>query len=339
MADPLLITSLVVAGAALLCLWLGSSAPSAVQRLLQRRRRGFSLAQRLGRPSPPPQELEVTGTPTPQGVPATEERPDLLPRLSRLLSTTRLQPLVGRLAQTLTLTRIPLRPSEFLYLSLVSVFGTFLVFQLIALRLSTSTVVAILAGAVPFLYLQMAQQKRFQQLEAQVADALLLITNCLRSGTGFLDAMEAVAQEMDPPISEEFQRSLSDIAIGVSVDEAFIRLSSRCRSEDLDLAVTAFKIQREVGGSLAEILANIAETIRERQKLRQEVRTLSAQGKLSGIILCALPFVLMVGMQIVNPGYLSLLFTTSEGHAMLLVGLCLQIVGALIISRLVKIEV
>ncbi|MBI3947756.1 MAG: type II secretion system F family protein [Armatimonadetes bacterium] len=339
MLDSFVVMSMLTGSAGLLLLYLGSPLRYSQRGGVRRRGRGIPLAERLRRAQPPPREVGAPAT-RPQGTPAPrEERRELLPRLTQLLSSTRVQPLLARIEKALTAAKIPLKATEFVYLSVAGVFAALMIARLVSKSISFITVVAAVATVAPFVIVRRSQLARFDRLEAQIADALLLMTNCLRSGTSFMDAMEAVAKEMDPPISEEFQRALRDVAVGVPVDEAFIKLRTRCQSEDLDLAVTAFKIQREVGGALAEILGNIAETIRERHKLKREVQTLTAQGKLSGGILCGLPPALAIGMQLLNPGYFSLLLTTPEGRAMMLVGIGLQLAGVVIISQLVKIEV
>lgn len=265
-------------------------------------------------------------------------RQNLLPRLTALLSRTRIQPLLVQLEQALTLARVPLKPAEFLYVSAVALLIALLAVQLTTDNLILALLITFVAGMAPFYYLRFVQRLRFQRIDYQVADALLLMTSTLRSGASFLDAMDAVAREMPPPISDEFARTLRDVSFGVPVEEALTRMCARCQSEDIELAVTAFRIQREVGGNLSVILDNIAETIRERVKLKQEVRTLSAQGRLSGAILCGLPVVILVGLQAMSPEYTRLLLGSPEGVRMLVVAIVLQLVGIVAIARITKIE-
>ena len=263
----------------------------------------------------------------------------LLPMLTRILSRTRIRPIFAQLDHALALARIPLKAVEFLYITVTALFLTLAIVQFFSSNLFVALTVALVAGFAPFYVLRISQRMRFAKIDLQVSDALLLMTNSLRSGTSFLDAMEVVSREMPPPISEEFERTLRDITLGVPVQEAFLKMTQRCHSEDLDLAVTAFMIQREVGGNLAEILENIAETIRMRVKLKREIQTLTAQGKLSGGILCALPIGLTLLLTSVNPDYMNLLLTTAMGKGMLIAGGVLQVIGILAIMRVVKIEV
>jgi tight adherence protein B len=303
---------------------------------LKRRPRSI-LVERLGKKS----EETPAAAAAPADAPAEkkERRRNLLPRLTDLLTKTRAKPILAQIDHALILARIPLKAVEFLYISSTALFIALLVIQFFTSNVLLALGVTLVAGFAPFYVLRISQQLRFTKIDFQVADALLLMTNSLRSGTSFMDAMDAVSREMPPPISDEFARSLRDVTLGVPVDEAFVKMSQRCHSEDLDLAVTAFMIQREVGGNLAEILENIAETIRMRMKLKQEIKTLTAQGKLSGGILCLLPIGLTGMLSAMNPQYMDLLFTTQAGKAMLWVGGALQVVGILAISRIVKIEV
>ncbi len=269
---------------------------------------------------------------------APRERRSLLPKITALLSKTRAEPLMRQLEQALALAQIPLKPAEFIYVAAAALFVALLVVQLTTNSILMSLAITLMAGFAPFYYLRFTQRLRFLRIDAQVADSLLLMTNSLRAGASFMDAMDAVAREMPPPISEEFARAIRDISLGVPVDESFVKMTTRCRSEDLDLAVTAFKIQREVGGNLAEILENIAATIRERVKLKQEIGTLSAQGKMSGGILCLLPIGLTAIMNVLNPDYLKVLFTSEEGKMLVGAAVVLQIIGVLAITRIIKIE-
>lgn len=293
------------------------------------------LAERLGK-----RNEETPAAPAPAPTVKKEGRRNLLPRLTDLLTRTRAQPVLAQIDHALILARIPLKAVEFVYITATALFIALLVVvQFFSSNVLLALGVTLVAGFAPFYVLRVSQQLRFSKIDFQVADALLLMTNSLRSGTGFMDAMETVSHEMPPPISDEFARSLRDVTLGVPVDEAFIKMSQRCHSEDLDLAVTAFMIQREVGGNLAEILENIAETIRMRVKLKQEIKTLTAQGKLSGAILCALPIALTGMLSAMSPQYMDLLFTTSAGKSMLIVGGVLQVIGVLAIMRIIRIEV
>jgi tight adherence protein B len=167
----------------------------------------------------------------------------------------------------------------------------------------------------------------------------MLIANGLKAGHGFLQAAELVAQEVDPPMGDEFKKFLRETTLGSATETALMNLNERCDNDDLDLAIIAVLIQRQIGGNLAEILDNILHTIRERIRIKQEIRTLTAQGRLSAIIITALPPVMAVIIYFLSPEFISVLFTTTIGIAMIIGALISEVIGGLIIRKIVDIEV
>jgi len=196
------------------------------------------------------------------------------------------------------------------------------------------------AGLIaPWLYVGRARSQRMAAITRQLPDTLMLISNGLKAGHGFLQAAELVAQEMDAPMGEEFRRFLRETTLGSTTEAALNNLNERCDNDDLDLAVTAVLIQRQIGGNLAEILDSILHTIRERIRIKQEIRTLTAQGRLSAIIITALPPVLAVIVYFLSPEFISVLFTTTIGIAMIVAAVISEVIGGLIIRKIVDIEV
>jgi len=185
----------------------------------------------------------------------------------------------------------------------------------------------------------MKTAKRRKAFNSQLGDALILIANSLRTGYSFMQASDMVAQEMRPPISSEFARAVKEMNLGVTIEEALANLGKRINSEDLDLVLTAVLIQRQVGGNLSEVLDNIARTIRERVRIRGEIRTLTAQGRISGVIVSLLPIVLGLIIYLLNPEYVKLLFVHPFGKILLGVAGLGQVIGILVIRRIVDIEV
>ncbi|WP_027937295.1 type II secretion system F family protein [Anaeroarcus burkinensis] len=257
--------------------------------------------------------------------------------LSGLLESTRLvnKGLERRLLQA----GILLRPGEFLLLCLVVAGGSVLLGMILLGQHPGILVFAVIGYLLPHYILQRKVRQRAKAFDAQLGDALILIANSLRTGYSFMQAMDMVAKEMAPPISEEFARVIREMNLGVATETAMTGLTQRVASEDLDLVVTAMLIQRQIGGNLAEILDKIAGTIRERVRLRGHIRTLTAQGRLSGLIVGLLPFALGGVIFLMNPGYISGLFTNPVGQKMLAVGLFLQSVGVLLIRKIIDIEV
>ena len=196
----------------------------------------------------------------------------------------------------------------------------------------------ILAFFLPFRVLRYLALRRARTFESQLGDALLLAANSLRTGYSFLQAMEMVAREMPPPIAAEFARALRETHLGATTEEALNNMAERIRSKDFDIVVTSVLIQRQVGGNLAEVLDNISGTIRERVKIRGEIRTLTAQGRISGIVVGAMPVFLALALYWLNPEYISVLFTEPAGRLMLAGAIASQLIGAAIIRRIVNIE-
>jgi tight adherence protein B len=192
---------------------------------------------------------------------------------------------------------------------------------------------------VPRFYVKYRQYQRIRKIDNQLVDALILISNSLKSGYSFLQGMELVAEEAPHPISSEFRRMLRETNLGFPLEQALDGLSERVPSEDLDLVVTVIKIHRQIGGNLAEILDKIVHTIRERLKIKGEINTLTAQGKLQGIILTLLPPAMCIGIYMMNPEFMSPLFTTLMGKVLLGAAFILQMIGGFLIKKIVDIKV
>jgi len=190
----------------------------------------------------------------------------------------------------------------------------------------------------PFIYLTHRLSQRQRALEGQLADAFSLISNSLRSGYSFLQAMDLVSKEMPAPISREFEQVLRETRVNIPVETALENLVRRARSKDLDLAVTAILTQRQIGGNLSEVLDHITSTIRERFRIAAEIRTLTASGRLSGWVVAGVPTALVVLVSSVNPEFMKPLFTHPIGWAALTVGLVMQIIGLFFISRITTVK-
>jgi tight adherence protein B len=157
---------------------------------------------------------------------------------------------------------------------------------------------------------------RVQQLAAQLPDALMLLASGTRAGLGFQQALQLAARETPRPLGDELARLERDLALGLTAEEALDRLQTRLASTDGEMLCASLLVQRQTGGNLSELLLNLHHTIRERQALHGQVRTLTAQGRLSGVILCCLPIVLGVLLWAINRSYLLTLFTDPRGQVM-----------------------
>lgn len=205
--------------------------------------------------------------------------------------------------------------------------------------ISTAAVAMVLVYLGARVQLQAKQRRRIKAFDAQLADALSMLSNSLKAGYSFFQAMDVVSKEMDAPLSDEFRAVIRETSVGMDVADALQGMVQRVPSEDLDLVITAVLIQRQVGGNLSEILDKIGNTIRERVRLKGEVKTLTAQGRASGLIIALLPFGVAAFVFMVNPGYVSLLFTHPLGRMMLGTALIGQMVGGLLIRKIVQVDI
>jgi tight adherence protein B len=198
---------------------------------------------------------------------------------------------------------------------------------------------AAVCGLMPILYVSYKKHQRQRKFLRQLPEALDLIARALRAGHTFQVGLKMVGEEFADPMGTEFDKTLAEINFGAGVPEALKNLARRVDCPDLQFFVVAILIQRETGGNLAEIAENIAQLIRKRFELQDRVRALAAEGKLSAIILFALPFLIALGLSVMNPKYLGVLFTDPIGKGMVGVGAFIMTIGAIIIKKMVHIRV
>lgn len=232
-----------------------------------------------------------------------------------------------------------LRSSEFVLLQLGAVVICALVLGVVGAPLWLAIVVVAPAVVGPLLYLDTRARRRRATFESQVPDTLTTMANALRAGQGFEQALQVVSEEGPNPTAHEFRRLLAQQRLGVPPEETLRTLADRMGSEAFDWVVLATTIQRQVGGNLAEIYDNIAETLRQRESLKSEIRTLTAEGRLSALILVLLPFVVGVGSVITNPPYAALLYTTRPGLIMIGASILAMIVGIFWLRRIIRFDV
>lgn len=194
--------------------------------------------------------------------------------------------------------------------------------------------------AIPLIYLRSQQGKRLTKFSGQLPDMLNLMVNGLRAGYSTMQAMEAISKEMPGPISDEFRRVVQEMQLGIPMDKALDNLIRRIPSEDLDFVITAINVQREVGGPLAEILDTIAFTIRERIRIKGEIRVMTSQVVMSGRILSAVPFVVFVILWFINQEYMGEFFNDLVcGGGALVTGLIMIAIGYFVMMKIADIEV
>lgn len=200
-------------------------------------------------------------------------------------------------------------------------------------------VCGLMVGSLPWLWAWWKRRGRFKKFAAQLPDAMGLIARALRSGHSLPSALSVISDEMPAPVATEFGMAFEEQNLGVPIDRALRSMLKRMPNLDLKFFVTAVAIQKQSGGDLAEILDKISYVIRERFKILGTVAALTAEGRLSGIVLMALPFGLFLAVYALNPDYVKLLFTTEEGRKMVIVAVVMQIIGAFVIKKIVNIKV
>ncbi len=234
---------------------------------------------------------------------------------------------------------LPLKAEELLSIQFIGFVTLFSMSYYASQSMSVSLILGSLGWILPGIIVKLRRTKRYKLFNEQLGDGIVLISNSLKAGYSFLQAVDSIATEMPPPISDEFKKVLKELRLGVDTEKALENLLERVDLEDLELVVTAVMIQREIGGNLSEILDNISGTIRGRIKLKGEIRTLTAQGRISGIVISMLPIALGGVLFVINPEYIMTLFRNKYGLIIVGVSILNQIIGAIAINKIVKIEV
>ncbi|HVA87450.1 MAG TPA: type II secretion system F family protein [Candidatus Saccharimonadales bacterium] len=335
MTNPILFGSAVVAGLAILLVALGvsSSRASSVTERLERYASGRKVEEKSGNPS----------------------LAELLQNSGAILSLNRgieERDFGANLARDIARADLRLKVSE--YLAIWA--GITLGIPLLMIALSPFVAVfssplawvigAIIGFMLPRFWLGRRRAGRLKAFNNQLADTITLIANALRAGSSFLQAIEMVARETRPPISTEFGRVIREVNLGLAFDQALESMLRRVRSDDLELMVTAISIQHQVGGNLAEILDSIAFTIRERVRIQGEIRTLTAQQRMSGYVVGFLPIGLTAILFVIAPNFMQPMFRKPPevlglpaGVIVLCIAAFAMFMGFMIIRRIVDIEV
>jgi tight adherence protein B len=249
------------------------------------------------------------------------------------------RPRTSKVADNLARADIKLRVSEYALIVIGVMVGTFLLTLLINHTFVVAVVFAGISYFVPGFYVKFRQRRRYRALSNQLGDTILLLSNALKAGYSFAQAMATIARSAPAPMSDEFTRAVREMNLGITVDDALEHMNARIKSEDFDLMVTAVQIHRVVGGNLAEILDTIAFTIRERIRIQGEIRTLTAQARASGYIITALPFALTGILTLISPTYITPMFKEPLGWGMLAIALIMMGIGYAIIRKIATIEV
>ncbi|NLG28830.1 MAG: hypothetical protein GX557_13030 [Chloroflexi bacterium] len=269
---------------------------------------------------------------------ATEAPTSELKRLSPLRRLAAGLGMGPRLADRLTQADIPLTASEYSLLTIgLALFGLFLGMWRFGLLLGV--VLALVLGYLPILYLGMAIGRRRRTFSQQLPDVLMLLVGGLRAGYGLNQAMQIVVEQLPAPASKEFGRVVNAVSLGMPITKALEELAERIQVDDLGLIVTAISVQHQVGGNLAETLDTIGETIRDRIRIQGEIAALTAEEQLSAIVLGGLPTVVALVLFLIQPNYMRPLFEPGWQRLLPVVAVVLQVLGFVVIRKIIAIEV
>lgn len=262
-----------------------------------------------------------------------------LPLLSALVGQLR-----GSEQAALTLERagVPLRVGEYYVIRYVVAVFFFLVAFLLAsgvLALLLGVGMAVVGYTLPAIWVSSKRSTLVKKLNAQMVEMLGMVANSLKSGYGLMQSFEFAANQIDPPLATELKRMLRDANLGMSGEDALNAMGERIDSSDMDMVLTAINIQRAVGGNLAEVLEGVSFTMRERERMRGEIITLTSQQRMTGIIIGGLPVAMGALFMLINPDYMGLLFTTTGGRIMLLAAVGLEVLGIMSMKKVLAIEV
>jgi len=304
----------------------------------------FELGMSIVRPRRPIDDLTLYDRLQPEGLDSAEvsragdddSRSKVLGLISGLAARGGFTRLVRR---ELERAGLPLRPGEYMLLHFVLVLAIGLLANIAGGNALFTAVVIAAGAAAPVLLLDRLAAKRLAAFEAQLPDLLMLIAGSLRAGWGLPQSVDFVVRQASEPVVSEFRRVQTEIRLGLPIDQALIRVADRLGSEDFRWTASAIAIQREVGGNLSEVLETLAATVRERAELRRQVRTLTAEGRFSAIILEVMPFAMTLLLYLIAPEYVSVLWTSQFGRVALGAGLVLFVVGLVWLQRVVNVDV
>jgi tight adherence protein B len=259
-----------------------------------------------------------------------------IPALNRMLQRS---PSISRLQHLLNQADVKIRAGKFLLFTL----GSGALLALAVLFLTDTPLyagIALVMGLfIPYFYVSFQRTRRFQKFEELFPEAIDTLARAVRAGHAFTTALELIANEMAEPVSTEFRKLFEEQKFGLPLRDALLNFAERMPIVDVKFFVTAVMLQRETGGNLAEILDNLSYVIRERFKILRQVRVYTAQGRLTMMLLMALPPIVVVVMMVMNPDFIKPLFYDKMGHAMIVAGVTLQTIGYLVIRKIIRIQV
>jgi tight adherence protein B len=248
-------------------------------------------------------------------------------------------PRIHRLDRLLEQSGLPWSVAQYLVLTFALALGAVLGVAMLTKSPWLLLAAAVAAALLPLGFVLRARHRRMRRIEVQLPDALDLMGRALRAGHAFPSALKMVGEEMSDPIAREFGVAFDEVNYGISMQDALLNLTARVPSNELKYFVVAVLIQRTTGGNLAELLDDIAAIMRARQKLLGTIRVLSADGRLSAWILCILPFALAFAIFLLNPGFLSILWTDPAGPVAVAIAVVLMVIGIFWMREVIRIHI
>lgn len=245
----------------------------------------------------------------------------------------------NNIRKKLTRANVLMKPEEFISISLIIACVAAFLGAILSGNILITGALAVLGWYMPLFILNRKIGKRLKSLNNQLGDLLAVLSNAMKAGHSFFQAVDSVAHELKGPAADEFLKLQKEISLGVNTETALENMVNRVGSDDLELMVTAILIQRQIGGNLAEILDNISDTIRQRIRAKGEIRTLTAQGRISGWIISLLPFILAMMVFMINPGQMITLVSNPIGIMMIVLALVMEGIGVIFIRKIINIEV
>lgn len=245
----------------------------------------------------------------------------------------------GKLQEVLVQAGMEIKPAKFVLINATLALAAYVICGYFYPHLPVQILAAATMALAPYLFVAWKRRRRIHQFEERFPEALDLLGRAVRAGHAFTTGLEMIAKEASEPVASEFRKTFEEQNFGIPLRDALLNMSERIHSIDAKFFVTALLIQKETGGNLAEILDGLARVIRDRFRIYRDVRTKTAQGRLTAGILIALPPVMMMALGALNPHYMRVLFTDPAGPMILLVAGILQIIGSAVIWKVIHFEV
>jgi tight adherence protein B len=244
-----------------------------------------------------------------------------------------------KLREVLVQAGMEIKPAKFVLVGAALAIGAYLVCGYFYLRIPIQILAAAVFGIVPFLFVFWKRRRRIRAFEEHFPEALDLLGRAVRAGHAFTTGLEMIAKEASEPVASEFRKTFEEQNFGIPLRDALLNMSERIHSLDARFFVTALLIQKETGGNLAEILDGLARVIRDRFRIYRDVHTKTAQGRMTAGILIALPLVMMLALGSLNPHYMKILFTDPKGPIILAIAGTLQVIGSIVLWKIIHFEV